>query len=119
MRKTTIFIPLLLLAVLVSCGRQSKAEDLVEAFVQENALAPEKMAAHEFSRLDSTKRLNDSIVLDMQRRGNEYFKQDIDYPVKTSGRMLYYLRMTYYPDSDTLWNTFYLDEQLEQVVSFK
>ena len=77
------------------------------------------MSDRDFKSLDSTKHLTDSIILSMQARGGEQFQQNIDYPVKTAGRMLYYLRMSYVHGGDTLQNTFYLDEELQNVVSFK
>jgi len=111
------FLPLFLLVT--SCGKQATAEDVVNDFIDANALHPEKILQREFQRLDSTKFLNDTIVLEMQSNGSELYKTDIDYKVKTSGRMLYFLRLKYVYEGDTLRNTFYLDEQLENVVSFK
>lgn len=102
-----------------SCTRQYKAERLAADFIERNALHPEEMSDRDFKSLDSTKHLTDSIILSMQARGGEQFQQNIDYPVKTAGRMLYYLRMSYVHGGDTLQNTFYLDEELQNVVSFK
>ncbi|MBQ9671457.1 MAG: hypothetical protein IJV34_01215 [Prevotella sp.] len=102
-----------------SCTRQYKAERLAADFIERNALHPEEMSDRDFKSLDSTKHITDSIILSMQARGGEQFQQNIDYPVKTAGRMLYYLRMSYVHDGDTLQNTFYLDEELQNVVSFK
>ncbi len=121
MKIKTTALPWVVIGVLLmsACGKQSTAEGLVKDFVNEYATAPEKMLGWEFSHLDSTKYINDSILLSMQARGHELYKKDIPYPVKTSGRMLYFLRMKYVCEDDTLQNTFYLNEGLEQVVSFK
>ncbi len=121
MKTRTIALPLMLSCGLLfcSCGKQNTAEGLAEDFIEEYALAPEKILYREYADVDSTKRLNDSIILSMQARGHELYKKEIPYPVKTCGRMLYYLRMQYVYEGDTMHNTFYLDENLEQVVSFK
>lgn len=110
---------LTLILLVTSCGKQASAEDIVNDFIETNALHPEKIVQREFQRLDSTKFINDSVVMVMQLNGCELYKADIDYKVKTSGRMLYFLRLKYVYEGDTLRNTFYLDEQLENVVSFK
>ncbi len=121
MRIKTITLSLIAVSSLlyISCGKQSTAETLAEEFINDYALAPEKMVAREFTRLDSTKYLNDSIIRSMQERGCELFKKDIPYPIKSSGRMLYFIRMKYLYGEDSLQNTFYMDEHLEHIVSFK
>lgn len=114
---TTLFAALLLLVT--SCGQQHTAEGLVSDFIETNALHPEKMIEREFQRLDSTRFVNDSAISVMQAKENDLFKSDISYEVATAGQMLYYLRVKYVYEGDTIRNTFYLDEQLEHVVSFK
>lgn len=104
---------------LASCGKQYSAESLADDFIEEYALAPEKMLYREYMNLDSTKMISDSVLVAMQQRGHELFKSNIEYPIKTSGRMLYYLRMKYVYEGDTLQQTFYLDENVSQIVSFK
>ena len=114
-----IIIGVIFVSFFVSCGNQQTAKSLVTDFIEQNALSPEKMIAREFSSLDSTKFINDSIVLSMQKRGHELYKNDIRSEQSQSGRMLYYLRMKCMYDSDTLQQTFYLDEKLTSVVAFK
>ena len=114
-----IIIGVALLTLFSACGRRQTAKSVVNDFIEQNALSPEKMTAREFSSLDSTKFLNDSIVLSMQKRGHELYKHGISYEQSSSGRILYYLRMKCVYENDTLQQTFYLDENLTSVVSFK
>jgi hypothetical protein len=103
----------------VSCGQKHKAVNVVEDFIEQYAQYPDEMKEREFEHFDSTKVISDSLVLAMQQRGNELYKSPIPYPVRTSGRMLYHIRMSYVYKGDTLWQTFYLDETLEHVVAVK
>ena len=54
----------------------------------------------------------------MRQRGAEGFKQGIQYGEMPQGD-LFYLRMKYVKGGDTLSNTFYIDEKLQEVVAFK
>ncbi len=120
MKHKTITLYVLLMSLLsFSCTKQFKAEGVVKDFIEQNAVSPDKFEDCDFASIDSTKHINDSIILSMQTRGNELFKSDINYAAKTGGRMMYFIRMKYVYDGDSLQNTFYLDEQLEHVVSFK
>ncbi len=106
-------------AAFTSCSRQGTAERLVKEFVAQNAVDPDEMVTLSFGELDSTKVIRDSLILDMQTRENPLFKKDIDYAVKTSGRMMYFVRMKFTYRNDTLQHTFYMDEALRQVIAFK
>jgi hypothetical protein len=119
MNKLYIIIGIVVVALLASCGKQYKAETLVEEFIEQNAIAPEKMVSRNFAKLDSTKVIRDSLVEAMQQRGGILFKKDIAYPAASANRMLYFLRMKFVYEGDTLQQTFYIDESLQQVVSFK
>lgn len=119
MRRIYIIIGILAVLLFASCGRQHTAESLVKEFVSQHATEPGKMEVIDFGDLDSTKVIKDSLILDMQTREHANFKSGIDYTVKTSGRMLYFLRMKYVCEGDTLQQTFYMDENLQQIVAFK
>jgi hypothetical protein len=54
----------------------------------------------------------------MRQRGARLFKKGITYGPIPSGD-LYYLRMNYISDGDTLQNTFYLNQELTEVVAYK
>ena len=54
----------------------------------------------------------------MRERGAERFKKGISYGQTPEGD-LFYLRMRYVHKGDTLQNTFYLNQELTEVVAFK
>jgi len=119
-RSIYIIIGVVFMSIVVaSCGKQYSAKGLAEDFIEKNAVAPEKMLYREYSDLGTTTLISDSVILSMQQRGHELFKRDIEYSSKSSGNLLYYLRMKYVYEGDTLQQTFYLDENLTQIVSFK
>ena len=105
--------------LITACGRQGDAESLVKDFISQNAVNPEKVVLLDFGNLDSTKVIKDSVIQTLQERENPVFKKGINYAVKTSGHMLYFLRTQLVYEGDTLRQTFYLDEQLQQVVAIK
>ena len=89
-----------------SCGQQYKAESTVKDFIED------------FADLGKTRHLNDSLIGIMRQNGAQGFKKGITYPAIPQGD-LYYLRMRYISGKDTLQNTFYLNEELTEVVAFK
>ena len=54
----------------------------------------------------------------MRHRGAPLFKQGITYGNVPQGE-LFFLRMRYVHEGDTLQNTFYLNQELTEVVAFK
>jgi len=114
-----ILIGVAMATLFSACSQQGEAESIVKEFIEQNAIAPEKMEQKVFAHLDSTKVVRDSLIKIMQNNKHELYKDNIEYPQQTSGRMLYYLRMKYVYEGDTLSQTFYLDENLQHVVSFK
>lgn len=114
-----IIIGVAMATLFTACSQQGEAESIVKEFIEQNAIAPEKMEQKVFAHLDSTKVVRDSLIKIMQNNKHELYKDNIKYPQQTSGRVLYYLRMKYVYEGDTLSQTFYLDENLQHVVSFK
>ena len=104
--------------LLASCGKQYQAEKTVEKFVDANAEAPEKIQKRDFADLGTTRHISDSLVRVMRKRGADYYKRGISYAESPSGD-LYYLRMRYVHEGDTLQNTFYLNQELTEVIAFK
>ena len=102
----------------VSCGRQHDAEQTVKAFVEQNMQDGIKISDRDFADLGTTKFINDSLIQVMRHRGAPLFNQGISYSTAPDGE-LYYLRMSYVHDGDTLQNTFYFDSELSEVVAFK
>ena len=102
----------------VSCGRQHDAEQTVKAFIEANMQDDGEISDRDFADLGTTSLISDSLIEQMRQRGAELYKQGITYPKAPDGE-LYYLRMRYVHDKDTLQNTFYLNQELTEVVAFK
>lgn len=68
----------------------------------------------DFSSIDSTHALGDSVVQAMRQRG----PQGVQYQER-KGRTLFYLRSQYKQGSDTLSATFYLNTDIIGIVAFK
>ena len=102
-----------------SCGRQHSAEQTVKAFVEANMENGGKdISNRDFADLGTTKIISDSLIQMMRHRGAPLFKQGITYQSVPEGE-LNYLRMSYVYNGDTLQNTFYLNQELTEVVAFK
>lgn len=110
---------LLIMTFLTGCGTQRDAEQLVEQFIEQYAVEPAAIQDVTYLRIDSTKMISDSLIEAMQQRSHKLFKDGIDYPVKSKGNKLYYIRMKFTYKGDTLRQTFYIDEALEHIVAFK
>ena len=106
------------LLLFASCGQQYHAEKAVEAFVEANAENPEAMTHRDYADLGTTRHINDSVISIMRERGAQGFKKGITYGQMPEGD-LFYLRMRYVHEGDTLQNTFYLNQELTEVVAFK
>ena len=113
-----IIIGVATVLLLASCGKQYKAEQTVKAFVESNMETPDQISDKDFADIGTTRHISDSLIKVMRQRGAQLFKQGINYPAMPKGD-LYYLRMKYIHEGDTLQNTFYLDETLQEVVAFK
>ena len=111
----TICLGVLLFA---SCGKQYTAEQTVKKFVQENTKEGVETKTIDFADLGTTRHISDSIVEKMRKNGSELFKSGIKYAAMPDGEV-YYLRMKYLHNGDTLQNTFYLDSELKEVVAYK
>jgi hypothetical protein len=74
-----------------------------------------------FSALDSTKHITDSVfkVMRAEAAQDKAFKKDIQFAEGPKTKKLYYIRIKYRLDNDTCLQTFYLDDQLTRVVSFR
>ena len=105
--------------LLASCSQRHTAIALAEDFIEQNAMAPEAMEQRDFSQLGTTSRLNDSIIASLRERASEFYRQGISYPAYQQGDTLFYIRMRFVHQGDTLSHTFYIDNQLEHVVAVK
>lgn len=104
--------------LLASCGQQYRAERVVKAFVEDNMEQPDKISGRNFADIGTTRHISDSLIDVMRQRGAQLFKKGISYGAKPEGD-LFYLRMKYISEGDTMQNTFYLNQELTEVVAFK
>ncbi len=111
----TLCLGVLLVA---SCGKQHTAEQTVKNFVAENMKEGVETKRIGFGDLGTTRHISDSLVAEMRKKGDELYKSGIKYGNVPAGEV-YYLRMKYLHEGDTLQNTFYLDSELKEVVAFK
>ncbi|MBR5690274.1 MAG: hypothetical protein IKX17_07505 [Prevotella sp.] len=104
-----------------SCNREkSRAQSLVKDFLKEN-LVENDFKVMDFSRLDSTKVVSDSLFQLMREKGekNSHFKQPLAFPDGPKTTKMYFIRVKYRVYQDTILQTFYFDDELSRVVSFK
>ena len=107
--------------LLIGCdAEKSKAKKLVKDFLKEN-LVNNDFKVMSFSALDSTKHITDSVfkVMRAEAAQDKAFKKDIQFAEGPKTKKLYYIRIKYRLDNDTCLQTFYLDDQLTRVVSFR
>ncbi len=104
--------------LLASCGKQYQAEQTVKDFVDANIENAALVSNRDFTDIGTTRHISDSLISVMHKRGAQFFKKDINYPPAPKGE-LYYLRMKYIHNGDSLQNTFYLNQELTEVIAFK
>ena len=112
MRRSLYIIIGVALLLFVSCGRQQQAKSSVKDFV-ENQLHRDASYL-DFSSVDSTKALSDSLINVMQQQAGK----DVIFQKRTSTTLLL-IRAKYLLDDDTCSTTFYLDPSTMGVVACK
>lgn len=118
----SIYIIIGVALTLAACNpRQSDAENAVAVFMEKNITNPEKMKITGFSRLDSTSKVKDSVVVAIRKAtdSNGRYKKGITYHQADNQAMLYMLRVNYTMGKDEMCDTYYLDKSLQNVVAVK
>ena len=109
------------LLLLASCGQRYQAKGIVKDFVK--AYATEEIDISDFSDLDSTKVISDSLILALRdkAKSDPLFKKDFQLADKPDGATLLFIRMRFQLPNDTLEQsrTFYFDKDLTGIVAFK
>ena len=122
MKKTLVAIVALVVAMaFTGCNREkSKAESMVKDFLKEN-LVENDFKVMDFSRLDSTKYVSDSIFNRMRVSNlqDSRFKQPLRLVDAPRTEKLHFIRVKYRVEKDTLVQTFYFDDEVSRIVSFK
>ena len=113
-----IIICILALLLFTACGQRYQAKSLVKDFVKAHAV--EELNITDFTDLDSTRVISDSLFRAMQQNAakDPLFK-DVDFSGAKATSTLLYIRMRYQKDTLELSNTFYFDKDLTAVIAFK
>ncbi len=95
-----------------SCGQQQQAKSKVKDFV-ENELKKD-VSYLDFSDVDSTKAISDSLIEAMRSRGEKGARYE-----EKKDKKLLHIRAKYLQDKDTMSATFYLEPEQMGVVAYK
>ena len=121
MRHSLYIIIGVALLLFASCGQQHQAKEVIQAFVDENAAEPSARSSISIAKFDSTKVINDSVILAMRANADtiKRYKQAIKYAEGQPSRKLFVARISYTIDGAEYSDTYYLDDQLTRVIAFK
>ena len=109
---TYIIIGMTAASLFASCGQRQQAKSVIKDFMEQGLQKDVKYL--DFSDLDSTKAISDSVIMVMRQRG----PKGIQYK-KHQDETLLYLRTSYLDGEDTCSATFYLDREATAIVAFK
>jgi hypothetical protein len=113
-----IILGILALLLFTACGQQYQAKSLVKDFVKAHAV--EELNITDFTDLDSTRVISDSLFQSMQQNAaNDPMFKDVDFSDAKATSTLLYIRMRYQKDTLELSKTFYFDKDLSTVIAFK
>jgi hypothetical protein len=99
-------------SLFASCGQRQQAKSVIKDFMEQSLQKDVKYL--DFSDLDSTKAISDSVIMVMRQRG----PKGIQYKEHQDETLLY-LRTSYLDGEDTCSATFYLDREATAIVAFK
>ena len=98
----------------------SKRSFRVEQFLTDN-LASDDYKVMYFYDLDSTKHISDSAFLQMRQKAttNKRYKDGLQFADGQKTKKLNFIRVKMLIQKDTVYQTFYFDDQITQVLAFK
>ena len=114
-------VALVAMTAFTSCNQQkSAAKKLVEQFLTDN-LASDDYKVMYFYDLDSTKHISDSAFLQMRQKAttNKRYKDGLQFSDRQKTKKLNFIRVKMLIQKDTVYQTFYFDDQITQVLAFK
>lgn len=117
-----IFYPLFCAVMMFSaCRQQHDAEVLVKDFMNENLKNPTALTNVDFAKLDSTARLNDSIINVLRSLAGQSgrYRDGIRYSDKKQEKPLKILRVQYKIDTTECSDTYYLSRDITEVIAIK
>lgn len=120
MRMKSFIICTLILLLVAACGQQHDAEVVVKDFMKENMINYSDITDMKFADIDSTRRINDSLITAIREaaKSSKIYKKGIVYK-ELSGRNIIISRIDYKLDNKSYSDTYYLNDELEYVIAFK
>ena len=118
--KTAVIVVVAMMALSSCNGPKNDAERVIKDFLKEN-LVDGDFKYLDFSDIDSTFYVNDSIVKAMRviHDTTSVFKKGIKYAEGQDTRKKHFVHVHYRVGEKKIRQTFYLDDQLTRVLSFK
>lgn len=115
----TFVLGFTLCVLFTGCGKQHKAEGVIDDFVKSN-IALDNYTL-EFAPVDSTDRVTPERIAAMRKTAgaDRLFKRGVSYAAAGVGGTLLYTRAKIINGTDTIVRTFYLDPDITHVVAFK
>lgn len=109
----------MVLTLLFGCGKQHKAESIVNDFIESNAVSDSYSVT--FSPIDSTDRIPVGRIAAMKKsaKSDPLFKKNIVYGMVPTAGKYAFTRAKFINGNDTIVRTFYLDMALTSVIAFK
>ncbi len=117
-----IIITALMAVMICSCSDNSKAKSLVDDFMQNNMADTVKVTDVVYSPLDSTTRMNDSIVDELRKEAHSIplLKKSVTFTQKPSPTLRFMnVRYRTQNDSTLRQQTFYFDREVNGIVVVK
>lgn len=121
-----IFLLLLSVLTMLSCGEQHNAQKTIENFLEEYSNAT-SVSVQGITQLDSTRHVTDSVVMALQQQAanSPQFKKDVVFGSRAPKTKTLMLTKVTYSTTDEKGNmrehkkTFYLTPDLKEVVALK
>lgn len=108
---------LALVVLMASCGREHDAKQRIKQFLQDNLT--EEFDIDEFSKMDSTVYVTPQMTARLHQDVDtmKFFRKQPKYSKQTE--KLYFIHVKYKVKEEKRQQTFYLDDKLTGVVTFK
>ena len=107
--------------LLASCGQQHKAESVVEDFMENNLKDASTLQIVEYSDIDSTRYLNDSIINKLRNtaKNSSMYAGRTEFAQRNKNEKLIIIRVRYKINGQDFHDTFYLNKEMTGVIALK
>jgi hypothetical protein len=107
--------------LLASCGQQHKAESVVEDFMENNLKDASTLQIVEYSDIDSTRYLNDSIINKLRNtaKNSSMYAGRTEFAQRNKDEKLIIIRVRYKINGQDFHDTFYLNKEMTGVIALK